>query len=392
MKKIAFNLLVICATLFGATYEYQYDVVNQGGQVTQKEKDFFMYGDFQRVIRYEPLLATQEGILEESEATYSKIVRELKEIRDNNSTFYVTIIGHTDRPTDDMNEKSVDSKTYANKIQNLFRYSLDTQTALERSREYAESLQERLVVDGVDENSTFVEFRGGEESSYYEGSNRERKLNNRVMVSVYVAYKELVDSDGDGVYDDVDLCPETPAGVSVDAKGCPLDSDLDGVPDYLDECPDTPVGVEVDARGCPLDSDSDGVADYKDKCPGTPIGIEVDAQGCPIYKTLRLNFKTDSAKIEAHAMPDVEEFAAFMQMSPHYKAKIIGHTDSIGKAAYNMQLSMKRSAALKDALVELGVDATRLETTGRGELEPLESNRTAEGRRINRRIEIKLSE
>jgi len=91
-----------------------------------------------------------------------------------------------------------------------------------------------------------------------------------------------LDSDGDGVPDYLDQCPNTPAGVTVDAKGCPLDSDGDGVPDYLDKCPNTPAGVQVDATGCPLDSDGDGVPDYLDKCPNTPTGVKVDATGCPL--------------------------------------------------------------------------------------------------------------
>jgi len=90
-----------------------------------------------------------------------------------------------------------------------------------------------------------------------------------------------IDSDHDGVADGIDKCPNTPAGVHVDAMGCPVDSDHDGVADYLDRCPNTPAGVQVDANGCPVDSDGDGVADYLDKCPNTPRGAPVDATGCP---------------------------------------------------------------------------------------------------------------
>jgi OmpA-OmpF porin, OOP family len=90
------------------------------------------------------------------------------------------------------------------------------------------------------------------------------------------------DSDGDGVPDNLDKCPNTPKGVKVDVFGCPLDKDGDGVPDYLDKCPDTPQGIAVDVNGCPLDSDGDGVPDYLDKCPGTPKGVAVDSKGCPI--------------------------------------------------------------------------------------------------------------
>jgi outer membrane protein OmpA-like peptidoglycan-associated protein len=89
------------------------------------------------------------------------------------------------------------------------------------------------------------------------------------------------DSDGDKVLDGLDKCPNTPAGATVDATGCPLDSDKDGVPDGIDRCADTPAGATVDATGCPLDADKDGVYDGLDKCPNTPAGATVDATGCP---------------------------------------------------------------------------------------------------------------
>lgn len=89
------------------------------------------------------------------------------------------------------------------------------------------------------------------------------------------------DSDGDGVPDERDLCPNTPKGVAVDDNGCPFDDDMDGVPNYLDNCPDTPRGATVDASGCPMDSDGDGVYDGIDQCPNTPAGATVDSRGCP---------------------------------------------------------------------------------------------------------------
>jgi len=97
-----------------------------------------------------------------------------------------------------------------------------------------------------------------------------------------------LDADGDGVMDNLDLCPDTPAGASVDENGCwtgQLDSDGDRIMDDLDQCPDTPAGAAVDVDGCSsgqLDSDWDGVMDDVDQCPDTPPGVMVDSAGCEL--------------------------------------------------------------------------------------------------------------
>lgn len=94
------------------------------------------------------------------------------------------------------------------------------------------------------------------------------------------------DSDRDGVYNQFDMCPNTPKNVKVDALGCPIDSDGDGIPDYLDECPFTPTAAYglTDSVGCPTDTDGDGVPDYMDECPNTPEGARglVDEKGCEL--------------------------------------------------------------------------------------------------------------
>ena len=94
------------------------------------------------------------------------------------------------------------------------------------------------------------------------------------------------DKDKDGVWDKIDMCPNTPRGVAVDSVGCPLDEDHDGVPDYLDHCLGTPAAAIgfVDSVGCMLDTDGDGVEDYRDMCPNTPQAAwgKIDSVGCPL--------------------------------------------------------------------------------------------------------------
>lgn len=100
-------------------------------------------------------------------------------------------------------------------------------------------------------------------------------------LSFMIGSKPLNDTDGDGVFDRYDRCPDTRVGALVDKQGCATDHDGDGVPDGLDRCPSTAPGAAVDSVGCPADGDSDGVLDGIDQCPDTPAGATVNAQGCP---------------------------------------------------------------------------------------------------------------
>jgi outer membrane protein OmpA-like peptidoglycan-associated protein/outer membrane protein W len=202
----------------------------------------------------------------------------------------------------------------------------------------------------------------------------------------------VVDSDGDGVPDTIDQCPNTPHGVAVDAKGCPLDTDGDGVPDYLDKCPNTPPGVKVDAQGCPLDTDGDGVPDYLDKCPGTPPGLKVDANGCEIEElVLRgVNFETASAKLTSDSAAVLDGVVAILNMRPNARAEIHGYTDSVGKDAYNQKLSERRAQSVIAYLVDHGIPASGLTARGFGKADPIATNATAEGRAQNRRVTVEF--
>jgi outer membrane protein OmpA-like peptidoglycan-associated protein len=210
------------------------------------------------------------------------------------------------------------------------------------------------------------------------------------------------DADGDGVPDYLDTCPDTPQGVAVEANGCPPDTDGDGVPDYLDTCPDTPRGMTVDAYGCPIDSDGDGVPDSLDKCPNTPRGVSIDASGCLLAGITvggaewtvqgKVLFDLNKANIKKEAEAVLGAVADFLKENAQYKLEIQGHTDATGTLGWNMKLSQMRADSVKAFLVDHGAGADRLTTKGLGPNEPVASNDTVAGRRLNRRVDFKPSE
>lgn len=204
------------------------------------------------------------------------------------------------------------------------------------------------------------------------------------------------DADGDGVRDKDDKCPNTRAGVTVDATGCPIDSDGDGVTDDRDRCPNTPRGRKVDAMGCEMDSDGDGVVDGLDKCPGTAKGVKVDGSGCAVPQKIVMsdldvvNFEFDSARLTQGAKAKLDGMVQTLKNTAPRGIKVVGHTDSTGPESYNMNLSQRRAAAVVDYLAGKGIDRSRLDMAGMGETQPLVDNNSKSNRAMNRRVEIDL--
>ena len=171
------------------------------------------------------------------------------------------------------------------------------------------------------------------------------------------------------------------------------DSDGDGVPDPDDRCPNTPAGIPVDAYGCPLDSDGDGVPDYLDECPGTVAGAVVDEKGChleveaPVSKVVIIEFDFDSAQLREGHYADIRAVAQFMREHPNATAVLAGHTDVRGPDSYNQRLSERRANAVLNRLVEAeGISPSRLQATGFGEARLLTNENTQEAHQRNRRV------
>lgn len=173
----------------------------------------------------------------------------------------------------------------------------------------------------------------------------------------------------------------------------PQDSDSDGVPDAADRCPGTPAGVPVDQYGCELDADGDGVIDRLDNCPDTPPDTDVDTMGCPFPEIIDLpgvNFRTNSDLLLDGANTTLNSVATVLIENGGLVVEVAGHTDADGDAAYNEDLSRRRANAVRNYLLNVGVDPTRVSAEGYGESRPVADNVTADGKARNRRVELRV--
>jgi len=208
------------------------------------------------------------------------------------------------------------------------------------------------------------------------------------------AFNGCPDTDGDKIMDKDDACPDV-AGIKALA-GCP-DADGDGTADKSDKCPQ--VKGPKENGGCPWpDRDGDKVLDKDDKCPDV-AGI-VANQGCPevteeAIKKLNeyaktILFDSGKASFQKQTFPVLQSITAILKEYPSAKFSIEGHTDNTGTEAKNQKLSEERAGAVKAYLVENGVAASRLNSAGFGQTKPIDSNKTEEGKTNNRRVEVKL--
>lgn len=270
------------------------------------------------------------------------------------------------------------------------------------------------------------------------------------LLGIALSFGKAKDKDKDGIADKTDKCLDTPLNVKVSSNGCPIDTDNDGIADYLDKCNDTPTGVQVSENGCPIDTDKDGIADIQDKCPnefglskfngcpdtdndgvqdeldecpqlagnlnGCPdndndgIANNVDKcpeeagvpenKGCPEEKTKtelvvdkpikNIHFETAKHGLNKTSIAILNQVLKTLNSNPTAQLEINGHADSRGDEASNMQLSIRRSEAVKAFLVSKGIDQSRLVINAFGESNPKASNDTADGRAKNRRVEFKF--
>ena len=229
------------------------------------------------------------------------------------------------------------------------------------------------------------------------------------------------DNDGDGVEDastlengiwinldkkdDLDCRnePEDPDGFE-DEDGCPdPDNDQDGILDGDDACPNDAEDFDQfeDEDGCPEpDNDKDGILDKDDSCPLDPEDFDgdQDEDGCPdlavkvdpcaIKLDDKVYFEFDKSKVDPKSFKLLDDVVTVMNANPDITIEIGGHTDSKGSGKYNRKLSQERVNNVREYIVNKGIAGNRITAVGYGEDVPIDTNRTAEGRANNRRVEF----
>jgi OmpA-OmpF porin, OOP family len=218
------------------------------------------------------------------------------------------------------------------------------------------------------------------------------------------------DTDGDGIKDTPDSCvtdPEDKDGY-LDEDGCPeVDNDLDTLLDGTDKCPleaEDPDGYEDD-DGCPdPDNDKDTVPDVKDQCPNEIGSTSQEPLGCPVKPALvvvtdcevkitqQIHFEFNKDVIRPESFPVLDAVVEALQKNPSIKIEVQGHTDNKGTAAYNKNLSDRRSKSVMKYLVSHGVEMSRLTSHGYGFERPLVDNSTEQNRALNRRVQFVRTE
>ena len=155
-----------------------------------------------------------------------------------------------------------------------------------------------------------------------------------------------------------------------------------------DKPPTKTVVAKVDKEMPPPDTDGDGVPDYEDRCPDTPKGASVNSVGCWTIKGIHFDYNKWDIRPQYYGVLD--ENSQVLAMNPMLKVEIQGHTDSIASEEYNQILSERRADSVRTYFASKGISQERVSIRGFGELKPIASNETDEGRAKNRRIEIKI--
>lgn len=288
-------------------YDYEFNVAANKNVKSTSLDNHLMYDKFAMIKRFEFVNMDKFDSNDNNLSQVAKVINDYK-----NEDIKVTVIGHTQSMKD--KEKSY-----------------------EKASIYAKTIKDELIKNGVSKDVIIEESRVDFDKAFLETNRSDKTLNNFVAIALYVPTKSK--------------------------------------------------NVEKTI----LDDDNDGVINELDKCPNTPKGYTVDENGCTNKINLEVLFENDSALVKEDTKEKVLAFAKYLKDNKEFNSVITGHASKDKSSeVHNQKLSLDRANAIKDLLVTNGVEASRIQTLGKGFNEPIADNNTAEGQSLNRRIEAEL--
>lgn len=219
----------------------------------------------------------------------------------------------------------------------------------------------------------------------------------------------LIHEYNTGLLEEMHLPPEKPYDLAeYEKEDLDPNRDVDTVVDVSDQCDNSAKGSEVQPFGCTgQKSASMGYTEPESLSPYIlpkepvveELAVQEDKTAFKIDETKTvqsisldtIHFHFDSSQLTDKAKQILVDVAATLKEASEFQIEVIGHTDSHGSYEYNEVLSEARAQSVAEELKRLGVDENRLSSSGKGELEPVDTNETAEGRQKNRRTEFRLT-
>ena len=303
-------------------------------QVTRQEHNPLFFEQFTAIYRYPSLYQNNSGELDDaSQQIAEQIKTQLEELNDQESI--ITIVGHSQKNYKSSNDIRL-STFFPRGWQRLGETIPPEQEETQGDvNENMEQIKQILLDNGIAESQLYLENRNGFDNAFAETERNGRELNQRVDVAIYLIKER--DSDGDGVLDRDDLCPNTGQGILVYNNGC---------------------------------------------AQTFTLHLEF------IFDTNKLRVSEEENAVRQEDI--LKAFSTTLHEHREYRAIVIGYTDSTGDKDYNQHLSLQRAQAVRDFLIQEGISEYRIGIDGLGEKYPIASNDTKEGRQQNRRIELKL--
>ncbi|MDY3200672.1 MAG: TolC family outer membrane protein [Arcobacter sp.] len=285
-------------------YDYEFNVAANKNIKSTPLDNHLMYDNFALIKRFD---FVNMDNFDSNDNNISEVAKVINKYKDED--IKVTVIGHTQAME-------------------------DKEESYNKAASYAKNIKDELVKNGVNKDVLIEESRVDYDKAFLETNRGDKTLNNVVAIALYVPKK---------------------------------------------------------AEKVILDDDKDGVINELDKCPNTPAGYTVDENGCTNKINLEVLFENNSAVVKEDTKEKVLAFAKYLNDNKEFNTVITGHASKDkSSASYNQKLSEKRANAIKDLLVANGVESSRIQAIGKGFDEPIASNDTAEGQALNRRIEAEL--